>query len=236
MEQLKRGRASSIAARISVEHRTSRSYKDDRTRDHVDVFSVESRGREKTYKGFKYFSQGHDQESCGTHLSLLDWYFVSHLTLNNREKSLRHVAMVANFWDEQPKPKIHLIRTVSKFIDVIQLHLICQMFAKFSGFNPKGPYQSFTKRKRNLFVVFTNSVQRAREIRKFHFAVVHQQLRNIQKRLTHVQSCCFANLNLSGFFCRSRYCRRRRCLISALLLSSRNLATMVTWRHTSPLY
>ena len=151
MEQLKRGRASSIAARISVEHRTSRSYKDDRTRDHVDVFSVESRGREKTYKGFKYFSQGHDQESCGTHLSLLDWYFVSHLTLNNREeKSLRHVAMVANFWDEQPKPKIHLIRTVSKFIDVIELHLICQMFEKFSGFNPKGPYQSFTKRKRNF--------------------------------------------------------------------------------------
>ena len=37
------------------------------------------------------------------------------------------------------------------------------------------------------------------------------------------------------FFCRSRYCRRSCCLISALLLS-RNLATMVTWRHTSPLY
>ena len=48
----------------------------------------------------------------------------------------------------------------------------------------------------------------------------------------HVQSCCFANLNLSVYFffvvaCRSRYCRRRRCLISALLLPSRNLATMV---------
>ena len=39
-----------------------------------------------------------------------------------------------------------------------------------------------------------------------------------------------------GFFCRSRYCRRRLCLISAILLSSKNLPTMVTWRRTSPLY
>ena len=131
--------------------------------------------------------------------------------------------MVANFWDEQPKPKIHLIRTVSKFIDVIQLHLICQMFAKFSGFNPKGRIRVLQKGKETFCVVFTFSVKRAREIRKFHFAVVHQQLRNIQKRLMHVQSRCFANQTY-----RSRYCRRRRCLISALLLSSRNLATMVT--------
>ena len=46
------------------------SYKDDRTSDRVDVLSVE-RGRNKTYKGFQYFSQGHDQESCGKHLFLL---------------------------------------------------------------------------------------------------------------------------------------------------------------------
>ena len=41
------------------------SYKDDHTSDRVNVFSFE-RGREETYKGFAYFCQGHDWESCGT--------------------------------------------------------------------------------------------------------------------------------------------------------------------------
>ena len=50
----------------------------------------------------------------------------------------------------------------------------------------------------------------------------------------HVQKYCFANLNLM-LFCRSHYRRRRRCLSSPLLWS-RNFGTMVTWRHTSPLY
>ena len=75
-------RTSSIAARISVAHKTRGSYKDDRTSDRVDVFSIE-RGRKRTYKGFQYFCQGHDRESCGTHLFLLDWYFVPHFTLDN---------------------------------------------------------------------------------------------------------------------------------------------------------
>ena len=45
---------SSIAARISVEHKTRGSYKDDCTSDRVDVFFVE-RGRKKPYKGFEFF-------------------------------------------------------------------------------------------------------------------------------------------------------------------------------------
>ena len=40
-------RTSSIAAWISVEHKTRGSYKDDRTSDRVDVFSSE-RGRKRT--------------------------------------------------------------------------------------------------------------------------------------------------------------------------------------------
>ena len=48
-----------------------------------------------------------------------------------------------------------------------------------------------------------------------------------KKSVMHVQSCCYANTNLL-LFC----LRRRRCL-SSLLLWSRNIATMVTWRHTS---
>ena len=102
------------------------------------------------------------------------------------------------------------------------------MLAKFSGFNPKGGYPSLEKGKVTFCVVFTYSVKRAREIRSFHVPVVQGRLRNVQKKCDARANCCFANLNLSGFFCRSRYFRCRRCLISALLLSSRNLATTVT--------
>ena len=72
------------------------------------------------------------------------------------------------------------------------------MLAKFSGFNPKGPYLSLEKE--TFCVVFTNSVKRAREIRKFHVAVVQRRLRNVQKSVMLVQSCFLANLNISGFF------------------------------------
>ena len=68
------------------------------------------------------------------------------------------------------------------------------------GLNTKGPYLSLEKE--NFCTVFTNSIERAREIRKFHVAVVQRRLRNVQKCVMHVQSCCFANINLS-VFCRS---------------------------------
>ena len=74
----------------------------------------------------------------------------------------------------------------------MQFHLICQMLAKFSGLNPKGPYLSLEKEKKKLFcVAFTYSVKRAREIRKFHVAVLQGWLKNAQKRVMHVQSSCF---------------------------------------------
>ena len=50
------------------------------------------------------------------------------------------------------------------------------------------------------------------EIRQFHVAVVQRRQRNVQKSVMHVQSCCFANLNLRALVCRSRCRRRRRCL------------------------
>ena len=46
------------------------------------------------------------------------------------------------------------------------------MLAKFSGLNPKGPYTSLEKEKENFCVVLTYTINRAREIRKFHVAVV----------------------------------------------------------------
>ena len=96
------------------------------------------------------------------------------LFVNDREeKSLRHVAMVATFLDDN-KLKIHLkkLRTVPNFIDLIQFYLICQMLAKYSGFYPIGPYPSLEKEKETFCVVFTYSVKRTSEIRKFHVAVV----------------------------------------------------------------
>ena len=70
------------------------------------------------------------------------------------------------------------------------------MWAKFSGLNPKGSYLSLEKEKETFCVVFTCSAKRAREIRKFHVAVVQRWPKNVQKSVMHVQSCCFTNINL----------------------------------------
>ena len=86
------------------------------------------------------------------------------------------------------------------------------------GLNPKGPYLSLEKERENFCAVLTNSIERAHEIRKFHVAIVQRLLRNVQKSVMHVQSCCFASINLL-VFCRSRCCRRRPC--SSLLVLAR---------------
>ena len=88
------------------------------------------------------------------------------------------------------------MRTDSNFIDLILFHLICQMLAKVSGLNRRGPYLSLEKKSDNVCVVLTYLIKRASEIRKFHVAVVQQRLRNVQKSVMHVQSCFFVNLNL----------------------------------------
>ena len=65
------------------------------------------------------------------------------------------------------------------------------MLAIFPGLNPKGNYLSLEKEKRNFCVVFTYSLRRAREVRKFHVAVVQLRLRKAQKGVMQVQSCFF---------------------------------------------
>ena len=77
---------------------------------------------------------------------------------NREEKSLRHVAMVAKFLDDN-KTKTPLkkwIRTVSKFIDLIQFHLICKILAKLSGVESERTVSELRKRKRNSCAVFTS--------------------------------------------------------------------------------
>ena len=60
------------------------------------------------------------------------------------------------------------------------------MLATFSGLNPKGPNLSLGKEKETFCDVFTHSVKRAREIRKFHVAVVQRWLNNEEKSVMHV--------------------------------------------------
>ena len=51
--------------------------------------------------------------------------------------------------------------------------------------------------------MFTDSIKRVHEIRKFHVTGVQQRQRNVQNSETHVRiSCCFVNKNLL-LFCRS---------------------------------
>ena len=74
------------------------------------------------------------------------------------------------------------------------------MLAKCFVLNPKGPYVSLEKEKLNFCAVLTYSINGAREIRKFHVAVVQQRPRNVQKSVIHVQRCFFfANLTLLFF-------------------------------------
>ena len=107
---------------------------------------------------------------------------------------------------------------------LFDLNKFIECWPNFLGFNPKGPYFSLEKEKETFCVVFTYFIKRGHEIRKFHFVVILRWLRNVQKSVMHVQSCCC-----------SRCCRHLRCL-SFLLLWCKNFATMATWRHTSPLY
>ena len=72
-------------------------------------------------------------------------------------------------------------------------------------------------------VTIESSDRKTGEMRKFHVVVVQRQ-RNVQKSVMHVQSCCFANLDLwIFFFCCSCYHRCRRCSSSPLSLISSTL-------------
>ena len=81
------------------------------------------------------------------------------------------------------------------------------MFEIFSGFKIPSDYVSkLGKRKRknrSHLVTFSRKGE-------LYVIVVQQRQRNVQKIVMHVQSCCFANLNLL-FFCRFDCRRRRHC-------------------------
>ena len=78
------------------------------------------------------------------------------------------------------------LQTLSRLFQFVKC---CQIFLEF---NSKGLYQSSGKEKESCCLVFPSSTKR--EIRHFHVVVVQRRLRNVQKSLMEVQSCCFANL------------------------------------------
>ena len=78
------------------------------------------------------------------------------------------------------------------------------------------------------------SIKRALEIRKFHITGVQLRLRNVQKSVMHVQSCCFAILNLLLFAVLVAV--TVVVAFSSILLWSTYFATMVTWCASSSLY
>ena len=53
-----------------------------------------------------------------------------------------------------------------------------------------GPHSSFERERQIRCRLFTSI---KRKIRDFHAVVVQWRQRNVQKRVLHVQSCCFAN-------------------------------------------
>ena len=58
--------------------------------------------------------------------------------------------------------------------------LFVKSWRNFLGLNPKGPYLILEKE--SFCAAFTYSIKRAREIRKFHVAVLQRRLKSVQKR------------------------------------------------------
>ena len=147
---------------------------------------------------------------------------------NRGEKTLSHVATVAKFLDDN-KPKISLkiwIRTVSDLVNLTQVHLICQVLAKFSGVESERTASKLRKRP-FIFVLCSRTIKRAREIRKFHVAVEQCWLKNPGINIV-CPKLLFCFINLFFFPVLVAFA----VIVSSLLLSSRYFAIMATWRHT----
>ena len=74
------------------------------------------------------------------------------------------------------------------------------MLSNLLDLNSKGLHQvslSSGKQRESCRLLFPSSTKR--EIRQFHVVVMQRRQRNVQKKVMHVLSCCFANLNLLLF-------------------------------------
>ena len=92
------------------------------------------------------------------------------------------------------KSEFAVLQSLSRLFHLVYFVKYWQMFLEL---NSKGLYQSLGKEKESCCVVFSSSIKR--EIRNFHVVVVQRRQRNVQTSVMHVQSCCFADLNLCFF-------------------------------------
>ena len=115
-----------------------------------------------------------------------------------------------NYENGAKKVNWRLLQTLSRLLYLVQF-IKCWLI--FLELNSEGLYQRSGKKKESRCLVFSSSTKRG--IRHFHFVDVQRRQRNVQKRVMHVQSCCFGDKTLL-LFCRSRCRRRLRCLSSPL--------------------
>ena len=91
--------------------------------------------------------------------------------------------------------EVALLQSLSPLFHLVQFVKCWQFFLELSF---KRLYRRSEKEKESRCLVFTCSTKR--EIRHIHVVVLQRRQRNVQKRVMHVQSSCFAHLNLF-FFC-----------------------------------
>ena len=114
-------------------------------------------------------------------------------------------------WKHHLKSEFALLQTLSCLFQLVQYVKFWQIFPEL---NSKRLYQSSRRvNKSRCLIVFTSSTKR--EVRHFHILVMQRWQRNAQKSMIHMQSSCFANLNLS-LFCHRCCCCRRLCLSSII--------------------
>ena len=157
--------------------------------------------------------------------------FVNH-SYNREEKSLRHVAMVATFLDDN-KPKRHL-QVDSHCFKLHRSYLISFNLSNVGEiFWVKSERTACNFRERKLKFLCCAHV--------LHKAGAWNWEVSCRGRATTAEKCTKKReARAKMFFCQSKLTvlfavRRPRCK-NFLLLSSGNFATMVTWRYTSLYY
>ena len=78
--------------------------------------------------------------------------------------------------------------------------------------NSYQPYSSSERERKFRRRLFTSSIKP--DFSNFHVVVVQWRQRNVQKSVMHIQSCCFAYLNLLLFW--RSHCRRRSGILKSL--------------------
>ena len=104
---------------------------------------------------------------------------------------------------ENVTKKVNSRRFKPYIISLIPSCLLREILANVFGveFERNASRESSGKENEKSFcLVFPSSTKR--EFRHLHVMAVQRRQRNVQKSVMHVQSCCFANLNLL-LFCRS---------------------------------